>query len=373
MEIYLVGGAVRDQLLNLPVKERDWVVVGASGQDLIDLDYRPVGKAFPVFLHPKTSEEYALARTERKTGRGYYGFECHVATDVSLVDDLKRRDLTINAIAQSADGEIIDPYGGCKDLKARVLRHVSAAFVEDPLRVLRVARFAARFHQLGFKIAQQTQVLMKEMVASKEVDHLVADRVWQEVDRAFAGENPEIFIQVLDQCGAWSALFPQLKIQSKPMQQFAQLSQHLKSAKLNFVALVLLLKVDIHQFDAFCQHYPIPRAYDHLARLLIQFYPFFLQSTIKTSESILTLFDKTDAYRRVDRFKTFLTVSRCVAQAQGDACDSHHADFLLQALSCVNEIKANDVIEEKMQGAEIKRAIQGARQKKLEQFLLRRC
>ena len=372
MEIYLVGGAVRDQMLKLPVKERDWVVVGASGQDLIDLGYRAVGKAFPVFLHPKTGEEYALARTERKTGRGYYGFECYAAADVSLVDDLKRRDLTINAIAQSADGEIIDPYGGCEDLKSSVLRHVSPAFTEDPLRVLRVARFAARFHKLGFKIAEETKVLMQQMVASKEVDHLVADRVWQEMNRALDGENPEIFIQVLDQCGAWSVLFPQLIIQPEALRQFASVNQHFKSAKLNFAALTLLLKIDIEQFDALSQHYPLPRAYDHLARLLIRFYPLFLQSTVKTSAAILTLFEKTDAYRRVDRFKEFLTVSECVAREQGEVFDSHHADFLQQALESVNQIKMKDIINKKMQGPQIKQAVQQARQQKLQQYLLNR-
>lgn len=371
MEIYLVGGAVRDQLLNLSVKERDWVVVGATGQELITLGYRPVGKAFPVFLHPQTGEEYALARTEKKTGHGYYGFECYAARDVSLADDLKRRDLTINAIAQSAQGEIIDPYGGCKDLEARILRHVSPAFVEDPLRVLRLARFAARFYKLGFKVAQQTQLLIESMVASKELDHVVADRVWQETDRALAGENPEIFIQVLEQCGAWAVLFPQLKLQPKALQQFAQVNQHLNSAQSKFAALLLLLKVDLDELDAFGQRYPLPRVYYQLARLLIQCYQLFLQSAARTSSSILALFDKTDAYRRGERFNEFLTVSVSVACVQGDLDKPDHVNFLQGALASVTAVKAEDVIEEKMQGAEIKQAIQQAREGSLQQFLAR--
>ena len=190
MKTYLVGGAVRDQLLGLPVHERDWVVVGCMPTDLIKLGYQPVGRDFPVFLHPVTREEYALARTERKTGVGYYGFTCDFNPDVTLEDDLARRDLTINAMAMNEAGDLIDPYHGINDLHAKCLRHVSPAFIEDPVRVLRVARFAARFQQLGFTVAEETRVLMYTMVRRGELAHLVAERVWQEWQRSLTGTPP---------------------------------------------------------------------------------------------------------------------------------------------------------------------------------------
>src|SRR5687767_9165773 len=207
MKIYEVGGAVRDELLGLEVKDRDYVVVGATADEMIDLGYRPVGKDFPVFLHPETHEEYALARTERKTGRGYHGFQFHASPDVTLEEDLQRRDLTINAIARDENGEIIDPYNGADDLSVGVLRHVSPAFAEDPVRILRVARFAARF---GFDIAPETAELMREMVESGEVDALVSERVWQEIARGLAAERPSRLFGVLDECGALSRIAPEL-------------------------------------------------------------------------------------------------------------------------------------------------------------------
>ncbi|WP_420467358.1 multifunctional CCA addition/repair protein [Panacagrimonas sp.] len=219
MKTYLVGGAVRDRLLGLPVSERDWVVVGATPEDMIAQGYRPVGKDFPVFLHPQTREEHALARTERKSGHGYHGFTFHTGPEVSLEDDLWRRDLTINAIAEDAHGRLVDPHGGRQDLDARLLRHVSPAFAEDPLRVLRIARFAARFAPLGFRIADETQVLMREMVAAGEVDHLVAERVWKETERALietqraglpAPAFPSVYFRVLHDCGALARVMPEL-------------------------------------------------------------------------------------------------------------------------------------------------------------------
>lgn len=210
METYLVGGAVRDDLLGLRPKERDWVVVGASVDDMLAAGFKQVGKDFPVFLHPDTREEYALARTERKSGHGYHGFQVHASPDVTLEEDLLRRDLTINAIARAADGSLIDPYGGQADLEARVLRHVSPAFREDPLRVLRVARFAARLAPLGFTIAAETLALMRELSASGELDHLVAERVWKETERALADARPRRYIEVLRECGALAVLFPEV-------------------------------------------------------------------------------------------------------------------------------------------------------------------
>ena len=211
MKVYLVGGAVRDKLLGLPVQDRDWVVVGATPEQMVAQGYKPVGADFPVFLHPRTKEEYALARTERKHGHGYKGFTVYSAPDVTLEDDLRRRDLTINAMAEDEQGKLVDPYGGAADLKAGVLRHVSDAFVEDPLRVLRVARFAARFSGRGFRVADETLALMRQMTQSGELNHLVPERVWQEVERALGEPAPTGFFVVLRECGALAVLFPELE------------------------------------------------------------------------------------------------------------------------------------------------------------------
>ncbi|HDI3233957.1 TPA: multifunctional CCA addition/repair protein [Vibrio cholerae] len=210
MQIYLVGGAVRDQLLQLPVYDRDWVVVGSSPQAMLAAGFQAVGKDFPVFLHPKSKEEHALARTERKTGVGYTGFACHYAPDVTLEEDLLRRDLTINAMAQDNSGQLIDPYGGQRDLAAKVLRHVSPAFVEDPLRVLRVARFAAKLHHLGFTVAEETMQLMAKIAQSGELQHLTAERVWQEWHKSLSTHHPEVFLQVLRDCGALAVVLPEI-------------------------------------------------------------------------------------------------------------------------------------------------------------------
>ena len=210
MQIYLVGGAVRDQLLQLPVYDRDWVVVGSSPQAMLAAGFQAVGKDFPVFLHPKNKEEHALARTERKTGIGYTGFACHYAPDVTLEEDLLRRDLTINAMAQDGSGQLIDPYGGQRDLAAKVLRHVSPAFVEDPLRVLRVARFAAKLHHLGFTVAEETLQLMAKIAQSGELQHLTAERVWQEWHKSLSTHHPEVFLQVLRDCGALAVVLPEI-------------------------------------------------------------------------------------------------------------------------------------------------------------------
>jgi tRNA nucleotidyltransferase (CCA-adding enzyme) len=207
MKIYLVGGAVRDKLLGLTIKDRDWVVVGSSPQQMLTEGFEPVGKDFPVFLHPKTHEEYALARTERKSAPGYKGFVVHAAPNVTLEEDLARRDLTINAIAQAEDGTLIDPYNGQRDLQNKILRHVSPAFVEDPVRVLRIARFAARF---GFTIADETLVLINKMVAAKELDSLVPERVWQELEKALATPQPSLFFMALREAGALESLFPEV-------------------------------------------------------------------------------------------------------------------------------------------------------------------
>ncbi|KWU02187.1 2', 3'-cyclic nucleotide 2'-phosphodiesterase [Vibrio toranzoniae] len=210
LQRYLVGGAVRDKLLNIDSYDRDWVVVGSTPQEMENLGFTAVGKDFPVFLHPKTKEEHALARTERKSGSGYTGFECYFAPDVSLEEDLMRRDLTINAIAQDDKGQLYDPYHGQQDLSNRILRHVSDAFVEDPLRVLRVARFAAKLHHLNFTVAPETMVMMSEIVQSGELAHLTAERVWQEWHKSLSTPHPEVFLSVLRECGALAVVLPEI-------------------------------------------------------------------------------------------------------------------------------------------------------------------
>lgn len=210
MQVYLVGGAVRDRLLGREVSERDWVVVGATPAELERAGYIPVGRDFPVFLHPRTKEEHALARLERKVAPGYRGFTTEFSPDVRLEDDLKRRDLTVNAMAEDAAGTVIDPYGGQRDLEARVLRHVSEAFAEDPVRILRVARFAARYAPLGFKVADETLALMRQMVADGEADALIAERVWTETEKALGEPCPDVFISVLRECGALKVVYPEI-------------------------------------------------------------------------------------------------------------------------------------------------------------------
>ena len=210
MKTYLVGGAVRDKLLGLPVQDRDYVVVGSTPDEMVARGFKPVGADFPVFLHPETKEEYALARTERKSGHGYKGFKVYAAPDVTLEDDLQRRDITINAMAEDEQGQLIDPFKGAEDLHNGVLRHVSPAFAEDPVRILRVARFAARFAKWGFHVAHGTNKLMREMVDSGEVDHLVPERVWTELDRALGEDKPSRFFEALRGCGASARLFPEI-------------------------------------------------------------------------------------------------------------------------------------------------------------------
>lgn len=210
MKIYLVGGAVRDQLLDLSVYDKDWVVVGSTPEEMMKLGYTAVGKDFPVFLHPETKQEHALARTERKSGVGYTGFECHFDQTVTLEDDLLRRDLTINAMAQDESGTLYDPYNGQQDIQDRVLRHVSGAFVEDPLRVLRVARFAAKLAHLGFTVADETMALMQQISASGELEHLTPERVWQEWHKSLTTNNPQVFLSVLRQCNALAVVLPEI-------------------------------------------------------------------------------------------------------------------------------------------------------------------
>jgi len=348
MQIYKVGGCVRDELLGLPVKDRDWVVVGATPQDMLAAGYKPVGKDFPVFLHPQTHEEYALARTERKTAPGYTGFAFHAAPDVSLEDDLKRRDLTINAMAETESGELIDPYHGREDLDHRVLRHVSPAFMEDPVRILRVARFAARLAAFNFQVADDTLQLMRGMVNNGEVDALVPERVWQETVRALGEATPTRFFDVLRDCGALARLFPELdRLYGVPqpeehhpeidtgvhtmlvLQQAARLSS---DPKIRFAALVHDLGKGItpkaewpkhkeHEergvplVEALCERLRVPNDYRDLAILVTRYHLHYHRAAEMTDIEFLDTLMGLDAFRRPQRFEEFLLA--CEADSRG--------------------------------------------------------
>lgn len=309
MKCYLVGGAVRDKLLGLPVRERDWVVVGATPAEMTDAGFKPIGKDFPVFLHPSSNEEYALARTERKDGHGYHGFICYSSPTVTLEEDLARRDLTINAIAEDADGRLIDPYGGQRDLKLRLLRHVSPAFVEDPLRVLRIARFAARFAGLGFRIADETTTLMGEIVASGEVDHLVPERVWKETERALTEPNPEVYFQTLLACGALERLTdPALWRDDTERALDAVWSALQNSARARHCAPVrfaaLLIGAPAGLVSTTCERLKTPKQYAELALLAAQ-----RHREVRGAHSAQTAFallEGCDAARRPERFLDLL-------------------------------------------------------------------
>jgi tRNA nucleotidyltransferase (CCA-adding enzyme) len=348
MEVYLVGGAVRDRLLGLPVHERDWVVVGAAPEDLQRQGYLPVGKEFPVFLHPDTKEEHALARLERKVAPGYRGFTTQFSPDVTLEEDLKRRDLTINAMAETPSGEIIDPYGGQRDLQARVLRHVSEAFVEDPVRILRLARFAARFADLGFTVAVETQALMRQMVAAGEVDALIPERVWQETERALGEARPDAFFQTLRDCGALAVIFPEIdalfgvpqppkwhpevdtgihvmlavryaaKIDAPTSVRFAVLTHDLGKAR---TPREILPSHRGHEeggvplVEDLSQRLRVPNGYRELAVLGARHHAVVHKAAELRPDTMLKLFEATDAFRRPERFAELLLV--CESDARG--------------------------------------------------------
>lgn len=347
-ETYLVGGAVRDRLLGLPVTDRDYVVVGATPDDLVAAGFKQVGADFPVFLHPETGEEYALARTERKTARGYHGFAVDFSPHVTLEEDLLRRDLTINAMAQAPDGTVIDPYGGRADLAARRLRHVSPAFAEDPVRILRVARFAARFNRLGFAVADDTLALMRSMVAAGEVDALVPERVWQEFERALREPDPPCFITVLRDCGALGRLLPELErlfgvpqpAEPHPeidtgvhvlmvLEQAARLSD---DPQVRFAALLHDLGKGVTPPDewpshhghearsvelatALCARLKVPAAYRDLALAVARDHGNAHRALELRPGTLLDVIERTDALRRPQRFAQFLLA--CEADHRG--------------------------------------------------------
>ena len=311
MKVYVVGGAVRDELLGLPVKDRDYVVVGATPEDMIGLGYRPVGKDFPVFLHPETHEEYALARTERKTAPGYHGFQFHAAPDVTLEQDLERRDLTINAIARDEDGRLIDPFDGAEDLSTGILRHVSPAFAEDPVRILRLSRFAARF---GFDIAPETAALMRSMVENGEADALVPERVWQELARGLMETRASRVFEVLQECGALARVAPQLAVLFDD-QEHAQAALNALDAaaeadeplEVRFAALARTL--DPYAVEMLAERLKLPAAVRDLAVLAARHTNSIADAAALAPEAILELLDATDAWRRPDRFSQLLRAS----------------------------------------------------------------
>ncbi len=312
---------MRDALLGFPVQDRDFVVVGATPEDMLAQGYLPVGKDFPVFLHPKTHEEYALARTERKTAAGYKGFVFHTDADVTLEQDLIRRDLSINAMAQDDDGNIIDPYGGLQDLKDRVFRHVSMAFCEDPVRILRLARFAARFATppQDFSVAEETTNLMKTMVTAGEVDALVAERVWQEISRGLMEVRPSRMFEVLRSCGALQRLLPE--IEALPDEQMQCLMQLLDASALLKLALHLRYAVLLHDLpnkvvDGISQRLKVPAECRDLAVMLAREHVQISQAASLSSADIVDLFGRCDAYRKPQRFLELLEATACMyAQA----------------------------------------------------------
>lgn len=342
MEIFLVGGAVRDELLNRPVNEWDWVVVGATADELISQGYKQVGKDFPVFLHPETSDEYALARTERKTAAGYKGFAVHADPDVTLEQDLERRDLTINAIAKDSNGNYIDPFNGIDDIKNKIIRHVSPAFAEDPVRILRIARFLARYHHLEFKLADETLALMRDMVIAGEVDALVSERVWAEFHKALGEKSPWIFIETLRRCNALERIAPELDaLFNIPQREdyhpevdcgihslmsLEQACLLTDGKEVRFASLVHDLGKAQTPEDTLPSHYnheiigvPIvkslcnrlhcPNDFKHLALLACEFHTKIHNAFELKPKTILKLFESTDAFRKPERFSKLLLTS----------------------------------------------------------------
>lgn len=405
MKIYLVGGAVRDSLLNLPIKDKDYMVVGATPEQMQQLGYRQVGKDFPVFLHPKTQQEYALARTERKVGLGYGGFSCYASPDVTLEQDLLRRDLTINAIAQDEEGNLYDPYNGVADIQARQLRHVSTAFAEDPLRVLRVARFAARFHSLGFKIATETMSLMQHMSQTEELTALTPERVWQEVDKSLGGPNPEIFFQVLRQCGALKILFPEIDALfgiPQPEKWHPEIDTGLhtlmvltqatlltQDKAVRFAALVHDLgkalspkehwpkhhghgQKGLPVIKKLCERLRVPNEYRDLALLVSDLHQNVHRAFELRAETIVKVFDKADFWRKPERLNQLLLA--CIADMRGRTGFEHQAypqsDYLNACFLAANNVDIKAIIAAGFQGGQIKQALNLRRIDNVEQVKL---
>ena len=392
MEIYLVGGAVRDLLLDYPIKDKDWLVTGATLEQMNHLGYQQVGQSFPVFLHPTTKEEYALARTEKKSGSGYTGFVCDFSPSITVEQDLKRRDLTINAMAMTESEQIIDPYGGEQDLKHKLLRHVSECFSEDPLRVLRVARFAARYHHLGFQVADSTMTLMKEMTASGELNDLVPERVWQETQSALSEADADVYFSVLKECGALEVIFPELAaLWGVPnpekwhpeidtgvhtimvLQQACLLT---KDPILRFAALTHDLgkattpkdiwphhhgheKRGVEIINALCKRLTIPNSYKELATIMSEFHTHSHKAFELKANTIIKLFNQIDAWRKPQRFEHFLLC--CIADLRGRTGFEHkdypQSGYLKRLLTLALEVQVKDVVAEGYQGEAIRQQL----------------
>ena len=396
MKIYQVGGSVRDELLGYPVKEIDWVVVGAKQQQLLDQGYRQVGKDFPVFLHPVSKQEYALARTERKIDKGYTGFSCDASEHISLEEDLFRRDLTINAMAKDDDGNIVDPHGGQRDLHNKWLRHVSPAFVEDPLRVLRVARFAARYHFLGFRIALETLHLMATMVASGELKYLVPERITTEFEKAMGERNPEVFISVLLQCGALEAIFPEIHalfgVPQNPkyhpevdsglhtLMALKEIVKNSNDTATRFAVLchdlgkattepALLPKHhgheqrSIQQIDNLQQRLHFPNRHVTLAKLVAELHGKIHRARELKPSTVVKILQHADAFRKPNRFLQILQCCEADFAGRFNYANKVYTQkrFFSQALDQTSRISAKPFVEAGLSGEQIKNAIQKAR------------
>jgi tRNA nucleotidyltransferase (CCA-adding enzyme) len=386
---YLVGGAVRDALLGLPVKDRDWVVVGATPQQMLDVGYQQVGRDFPVFLHPETHEEYALARTERKSGSGYTGFTCYAAPDVTLEQDLLRRDLTVNALAQDADGNIVDPYNGQADLRQRLLRHVSPAFSEDPLRVLRVARFAARYAHLSFRIADETMALMREMTDAGELAHLTPERVWKETEGALGTHNPQVFFQTLRECGALKVLFPELDALygvPAPAKWHPEIDTGIHTMMTLSMAAMLSPNIDIrfatlcHDLgkgltpkalwprhhghgpagvklvEQLCARLRVPNEIRDLAKVVAEFHDLIHTFPILKPATIVKLFDSLDAWRKPQRVEQLALTSEADVRGRTgfEACDYPQGRLLRETWEAAKSVANKEVLEAGFKGPEIR-------------------
>ncbi|GAB7528509.1 multifunctional CCA addition/repair protein [Pseudomonas sp. 3A(2025)] len=375
MQIYKVGGAVRDRLLGQPVTDIDWVVVGATGDEMLIKGYRPVGTDFPVFLHPLTGEEYALARTERKSGVGYGGFVFHASPEVTLEQDLIRRDLTINAIAEDKDGHLTDPYGGQHDLEARILRHVSPAFAEDPLRVLRVARFAARYASRGFSVAPETLGLMRQLSESGELKALTPERSWKEISRALMEEHPEVFIRVLHDCGALKELMPEVEALfglSQPDACFPETDtgEHVLKAlqlcarhKQPLSVRWACLLHDLNRIKAISERFRAPRECQELALLVGQHLAHGHRALGLKPSTLLELLQSFDVYRRPQRFEEFVAACEMDARAREGFEQQPYpqAAYLHGAAQAARAVSVQPLLEKGLKGQDLGNALKDAR------------
>ncbi len=396
MKTYLVGGAVRDRLLERPVKERDWVVVGESPEAMLARGFKPVGKDFPVFLHPETREEYALARTERKTAPGYHGFTVQASPDVTLEQDLLRRDLTINAMAEDAEGHLVDPYGGLRDLEARCLRHVSPAFSEDPVRILRLARFAARFAPLGFTVADETLALMQAMVRAGEVDALVPERVFAECAKALDEDRPSVFFTVLRACGALERLFPEVealfgvpqpamhhpeidtgihalmvldqaaRLSPDPVVRFAALTHDLGKALTDPARWPRHRgheKLGLPALAGVCERLRVPNAYRKLAEKVMRYHGHAHRALSLRPGTLVDLLQRLDALRQPEALAPFLLA--CEADARGRAGFEERAypqaDWLRSAQQAALSVSVQPLLAQGIQGEALGRALRRER------------